>query len=250
MLTSCPRRQWRPDAEISRLWAEPASRVHPLPSHARTRHPSLLTTTLKSGWSSFCASPVHEVSPRGVRGAPRCSELPRELGRLAGCARAPSFIHLTCLSSMPPVLWHRFLSAPCCCFAGRRVGRLQQYRRSAGACTAGCWAASGWRRSRSSRRRCCCCCRSWRLLLLRATAPLLLGRLPARLPLPLGPSPAAAAALLEGHCGWRVLCLAGEYIIIIITIIHGDERRSRARGGSLARSPHVGTIRVGTCITI
>ena len=126
MLTSCPRRPWRPDAEISRLWAEPASRVHPLPSHAHTRHPSLLTTTLKSGWSSFCASPVHEVSPRGARGAPRCSELPRELGRLAGCARAPSFIHLTCLSSMPPVLWHRFLSAPCCCFAGRRVGRLQQ----------------------------------------------------------------------------------------------------------------------------
>jgi hypothetical protein len=126
-------------------------------------------------------------------------------------------------------------------------GSTSANRRSAGACTAGCWAASGWRRSRSSRRRCCCCCRSWRLLLLRATAPLLLGRLPARLPLPLGPSPAAAAALLEGHCGWRVLCLAGEYIIIIITIIHGDERRSRARGGSLARSPHVGTIRVGQC---
>jgi hypothetical protein len=115
-------------------------------------------------------------------------------------------------------------------------GSTSANRRSAGACTAGCWAASGWRRSRSSRRRCCCCCRSWRLLLLRATAPLLLGRLPARLPLPLGPSPAAAAALLEGHCGWRVLCLAGEYIIIIITIIHGDERRSRARGGSLFSS--------------
>jgi hypothetical protein len=95
MLTSCPRRQWRPDAEISRLWAEPASRIHLVPRARPSARPSLLPTTPKTGWSCFCASPVHEVSTRGARGALSCSELPRELGRPAGCARAPSFIHPT-----------------------------------------------------------------------------------------------------------------------------------------------------------
>ena len=65
------------------------------------------------------------------------------------------------------------------------------------------------------------------LLLAHRTALLVeyVGRLPARLHLPLGPSP-AAAALLERHGGSQVMCLAGEYIIIII-ITH--ERRRGVR---------------------
>ena len=249
---ACPRRPRRPDAEISRLWAEPASRVHPLPSHARTRHPSLLTTTLKSGWSSFCASPVHEVSPRGARGAPRCSELPRELGRLAGCARAPSFIHLTCLSSMPPVLWHRFLSAPCCCFAGRRVGRLQQS--SVGGRVHG-GLLGGFRLAKIQK------LEAPLLLLLpiMAAAAAACYRTAAARPLAGSAAPAAGTVTRCCCCSARGALWVASFVFGGRVHHHHHHHHPRGReavagAGRLFSSVttwrEVGTIRVGTCITI
>ena len=230
MLTSCPRRQWRPDAEISRLWVEPTSRIHLVPRARPSARPSLLPTTPKTGWSCFCASPVHEVSTRGARGALSCSELPRELGRPAGCARAPSFIHPT-----DPAPWSVCFgasAAACSLLLVSQDAPVARRHRAAGdrSCVR---RADGRRRPGLVRggvvREVDVAAVHPLLLLLAHRTALLVecvGRLPARLHLPLGPSP-AAAALLERHGGSQVMCLAGEYIIIII-ITHGREAARRA----------------------